>query len=102
MLGQVRSTQLRQARRRPDEEALRSDVVKLAGRYGRYGYRRVTARLRAEGWPVNHKRARTTAGRGGCAQAVLPFVDRAERAGWRPFVVTTASAYDAGPSGPVS
>jgi transposase InsO family protein len=31
-------------------------VVKLAGRYGRYGYRRVTALLRTEGWPVNHKR----------------------------------------------
>jgi transposase InsO family protein len=56
VLGQVRSTQRRPARRRPDEEALRSDVVKLASRYGRYGYRRVTALLRAEGWPVNHKR----------------------------------------------
>jgi transposase InsO family protein len=41
---------------RGDEEALRSDVVKLASRYGRYGYRRVTALLRAEGWQVNHKR----------------------------------------------
>jgi len=30
--------------------------VKLASRYGRYGYRRVTALLRAEGWAVNHKR----------------------------------------------
>jgi hypothetical protein len=56
VLGQVRSTQRRQARRRLDEEVLRSDVVKLASRYGRYGYRRVTALLRAEGWPVNHKR----------------------------------------------
>ncbi len=35
---------------------LRLDVVKLAGRYGRYGYRRVTALLRAEGWQINHKR----------------------------------------------
>jgi hypothetical protein len=25
-------------------------------KYGRYGYRRVTALLRAEGWQVNHKR----------------------------------------------
>ena len=25
-------------------------------KYGRYGYRRVTARLRREGWRVNHKR----------------------------------------------
>jgi len=28
----------------------------LASQYGRYGYRRVTAMLRAESWPVNHKR----------------------------------------------
>ena len=31
-------------------------MVELASRYGRYGYRRVTALLRAEGWRVNHKR----------------------------------------------
>jgi len=60
VLGQVRSTQRRQARKRPDEEALRTDVVKLASRYGRYGYRRVTALLRAEGWVVNHKRVERT------------------------------------------
>ena len=28
----------------------------MASRYGRYGYRRITALLRAEGWRVNHKR----------------------------------------------
>jgi transposase InsO family protein len=28
----------------------------LAGQYGRYGYKRVTALLRMEGWRVNHKR----------------------------------------------
>jgi len=28
----------------------------LASDFGRYGYRRVTALLRGEGWPVNHKR----------------------------------------------
>ena len=28
----------------------------MASRYGRYGYRRVTALLRLEGWDVNHKR----------------------------------------------
>ena len=28
----------------------------MASRYGRYGYRRVTALLRMEGWDVNHKR----------------------------------------------
>ncbi len=28
----------------------------MASEYGRYGYRRITALLRAEGWWVNHKR----------------------------------------------
>ena len=31
-------------------------VVRLASRYGRYGYRRVAAMLQWEGWRVNHKR----------------------------------------------
>jgi len=35
---------------------LTSRVVELATRYGRYGYRRITALLRHEGLQVNHKR----------------------------------------------
>ena len=31
-------------------------LVQLASRYGRYGYRRVSAMLQGEGWRVNHKR----------------------------------------------
>jgi transposase InsO family protein len=31
-------------------------IVEMASEYGRYGYRRVTALLRREGWQVNHKR----------------------------------------------
>jgi len=31
-------------------------IIELAIQYGRYGYRRVTAMLRQEGWRVNHKR----------------------------------------------
>jgi transposase InsO family protein len=31
-------------------------IIELATQYGRYGYRRVTALLRSEGWRVNHKR----------------------------------------------
>lgn len=31
-------------------------MTQLASDYGRYGYRRVTALLRAEDWRVNHKR----------------------------------------------
>ena len=30
--------------------------MRLASAYGRYGYRRITALLRGEGWHVNHKR----------------------------------------------
>ena len=33
-----------------------SAIIRLASLYGRYGYRRITALLRTEGWYVNHKR----------------------------------------------
>ena len=36
--------------------SIKARCMGLAGTYGRYGYRRVTALLRAEGWRVNHKR----------------------------------------------
>jgi putative transposase len=55
-IGQARSTQWRRARRSDDEAALSEAIVELATRYGRYGYRRITALLRADGWGVNHKR----------------------------------------------
>ena len=56
VLGQPRSTQ-RRKRVVPDDEAqLRARIVELAEEYGRYGYRRITAMLRDEGWQVNHKR----------------------------------------------
>ena len=32
------------------------EMTQLASDYGRYGYRRITALLRANGWRVNHKR----------------------------------------------
>ena len=31
-------------------------IIELATQYGRYGYRRITAMLRIEGWNANHKR----------------------------------------------
>jgi len=56
VLGQSRSTQ-RHERAVPDDETrLTEAIVSLATRYGRYGYRRITALLRADGWDVNHKR----------------------------------------------
>ena len=39
-----------------DETALTDAEVSLAAEYGRYGYRRITALLRADGWRVNAKR----------------------------------------------
>ncbi|MCO5058361.1 MAG: IS3 family transposase [Rhizobiaceae bacterium] len=56
VLGQHRSTQRKKPRGRPDEEALTADIIRLASRYGRYGYRRITVMLRSEGWTVNAKR----------------------------------------------
>jgi transposase InsO family protein len=40
-----------------DEKRLTDDIIALATRYGRYGYRRITALLNNKhGWGVNHKR----------------------------------------------
>jgi len=55
-LGQVRTTQRYTPHLRSEEERLTAEIVKLATLYGRYGYRRITALLRQEGWKVNHKR----------------------------------------------
>ena len=56
VLGQHRSTQRKAPRGRADEAALTADIVALATRYGRYGYRRIAAMLRDAGWAVNTKR----------------------------------------------
>jgi putative transposase len=55
-LGQHRSTPRQAPRGREDEERLTADIIELARQYGRYGYRKITALLRAEGWRVNAKR----------------------------------------------
>ena len=55
-LGQHRSTQRKAPRGAADEAGLTADIVELAKRYGRYGYRRITALLRDAGWAVNRKR----------------------------------------------
>ena len=56
MLGQHRSTQRKVPRGRDDGEALTADLIALAERYGRYGYRKIGAMLREAGWLVNDKR----------------------------------------------
>ena len=52
----MRSTQRRTLVVRDDEDALTQAILNLAAEYGRYGYRRITALLKAQGWHVNAKR----------------------------------------------
>jgi len=56
VLHQPRATQRRELHVPDDEPRLRERLVDLARQYGRYGYRRMSALLRIEGWRVNHKR----------------------------------------------
>lgn len=55
-LNQHRSVQRRLPKVRSDEGALTAAIVELATKYGRYGYRRITALLKCAGWRVNSKR----------------------------------------------
>jgi putative transposase len=57
VLEQARATQRRNLSPPSDEEQLTNDIIALATKYGRYGYRRITALLNSgHGWRVNHKR----------------------------------------------
>lgn len=56
VLRQARSTQRYEGIIPDDEPLLVNRITALATAYGRYGYRRITAMLRTEGWRVNHKR----------------------------------------------
>ena len=57
VLGQHRSTQRRVPRGLDDEERLTADIVELARRHGRLGYRKIAEMLRSTaGWIVNDKR----------------------------------------------
>jgi len=57
VLGQARATQRLISAPPSDEKQLTTDILALATKYGRYGYRRITALLNNnQGWKVNHKR----------------------------------------------
>lgn len=56
VLLQPRSTQRYDPKVAEDDCLLRSQIIELAKKFGRYGYRRITALLRRDGWVVNHKR----------------------------------------------
>ena len=56
LLEQWRGTQRYEPIQRNDEDALTRAIVTLATKYGRYGYRRITALLRSAGWQVGKDR----------------------------------------------
>ena len=56
VLKQPRSSQRYEPVSSEEGKALTDDIMALAGEYGRYGYRRITALLRRKGWHVNHKK----------------------------------------------
>jgi transposase InsO family protein len=57
VLDQARTTQRRELTPPSDEKQLTRNIIDLASKYGRYGYRRITALLNQNmGWQVNHKR----------------------------------------------
>lgn len=55
VLGLSRSS-LRYQAKPQNDDALRLATIRLAKQYGRYGYRKLTALLRMEGWQFNHKK----------------------------------------------
>lgn len=58
------------ARDLPDESVIKAAIVEVAGRYPKYGYRRVSQQMKREGWRVNHKRiARLMKEMGLCGKA---------------------------------
>ena len=56
VIGQPRSTQRDDPVVRSEEAILRSEIIRLSSKYGRYGYRQITGLLKGEGFQVNHKR----------------------------------------------
>jgi putative transposase len=56
VLGQPRSTQRQAAKPKEEEGRLVARMLELVRRHPRYGYRRIWALLRREGWRVNRKR----------------------------------------------
>jgi putative transposase len=56
VLGQPRQTQRYVARQDDDEPALVRRMLELVARHPRFGYRRIRALLKQEGWHVNKKR----------------------------------------------
>jgi putative transposase len=57
-LGQYRTTQRYLPHIGTEAEELTNRIIELASKYGRYGYRRITALLKQENWQVNYKKVK--------------------------------------------
>ena len=56
LVGQWRTTQRYQPTQLEDEDGLTQSILALASKYGRFGYRRITALLKLAGWQVGKDR----------------------------------------------
>ena len=56
VVGLHRGTRRYEPKEDPINKKITSRVIHYASEYGRYGYKRVTALVRAEGYKINHKR----------------------------------------------
>lgn len=56
VVGYARSQVYYEARPGSDESLIKAEIIRLAGQYPTYGYRRITAMLKRQGQAVNHKR----------------------------------------------
>jgi putative transposase len=65
VLRQWRGTQRYVPLFRADEDGLTRNIIALASEYGRYGYRRITALLKARGWIIGKDRVQRIWGREG-------------------------------------
>ncbi len=55
-ISQPRMTQRYRTKKPDKNKALTAEIKRLAKKHKRYGYRMITAKLRQQGWNVNHKR----------------------------------------------
>jgi transposase InsO family protein len=92
VLGQARSTQRYEVRRKGDEARLVREMNELARRHPRYGYRRVTSLIRDTGWRVNLKRVHRLWKREGLK------VSRRRRKRRRWYLGTSANSCDRKPA----
>ena len=87
LLEQSRGTQRYHPREDPEEKRLVKELHRLARRFPRYGYRRLTDKLRENGWRVNRKRVRRLCRREG----IKVFKNRRRRVsrGKTPLLIAT-------------